>query len=52
MSRYTGPQYKGASRAAKDIRREEARERQAAYERLPLELRAKRLGRKFREDER
>lgn len=27
MSRYTGPQYKGASRAAKQIRNEEAVER-------------------------
>ena len=60
MSRFTGRQYKGAMRDLKRIRREQAEERQAAYERLlangPVEVRIyrdrsvrPRLGRQLRE---
>lgn len=34
MSRFTGPQYKGAARDLKNRRRQEAKDRQAAYDAL------------------
>ena len=37
MSRFTGPQYRGAAKAAKEIRREEAEARNAAFAALSMD---------------
>lgn len=51
MSRFTGPQYRGASRDAKVIRRQEAADRHGVYVRAgrPGGDTRPRLGRKMRE---